>query len=248
MFAVVLAYFGLLAAFTGVISLVRPIALLGIPTRSRAAAVVAAGLFVTLAALLLPARKTVTASSRTALDRIAPAYQFREVHSVTIRAPPERIYRAIKTLPAGEILFFRTLVWLRRSGRHGPESILNPPDRQPLLDVATRTGFITLADGPQEIVIGTVVVAPPAGVRRRTLTVDEFLALRAKAGFALAAINFVITPQDGGTCLVSTETRVYATDASARRRFAAYWRIIYPGSALIRRMWLRAIRLRAEAG
>ena len=29
-------------------------------------------------------------------------------------------------------------------------------------------------------------------------------------------------------------------------RFALYWRVIYPGSALIRRMWLRALRLRAE--
>jgi len=26
-----------------------------------------------------------------------------------------------------------------------------------------------------------------------------------------------------------------------------YWRVIYPGSALIRRMWLRAIKKRAEA-
>ena len=44
----------------------------------------------------------------------------------------------------------------------------------------------------------------------------------------------------------STETRVFATDDSARRRFAAFWRVIYPGSALIRRMWLRAIQRRAE--
>jgi hypothetical protein len=39
---------------------------------------------------------------------------------------------------------------------------------------------------------------------------------------------------------------VHATDDSARRKFARYWRVIYPGSALIRRMWLRAIKLRAE--
>jgi len=32
-----------------------------------------------------------------------------------------------------------------------------------------------------------------------------------------------------------------------RMRFAAYWRVIYPGSALIRVMWLRAIKQRAEA-
>ncbi|MBV8202739.1 MAG: hypothetical protein JOZ15_19150, partial [Acidobacteria bacterium] len=50
-----------------------------------------------------------------------------------------------------------------------------------------------------------------------------------------------------GACVVTTETRVNATDAATRRRFAAYWRVIYPGSSLIRSMWLRAIRRRAEA-
>jgi hypothetical protein len=45
---------------------------------------------------------------------------------------------------------------------------------------------------------------------------------------------------------LTTETRIYATDTSARKKFAAYWRVIYPGSALIRVMWLRAIRGRAE--
>ena len=37
------------------------------------------------------------------------------------------------------------------------------------------------------------------------------------------------------------------TVRAARRRFAAYWRVIYPGSAIIRRMWLRAIERRAMA-
>ncbi len=44
------------------------------------------------------------------------------------------------------------------------------------------------------------------------------------------------------------ETRVHATDDPTKRKFAAYWRTIYPGSALIRVMWLRAIRRRAESG
>lgn len=66
-------------------------------------------------------------------------------------------------------------------------------------------------------------------------------------GFALAAANFRVEDAGPGACTVSTETRIWATDASAERRFAHYWRVIYPGSALIRRMWLRAIRSRAEA-
>jgi len=38
---------------------------------------------------------------------------------------------------------------------------------------------------------------------------------------------------------------IAGTDA-ARRSFAVYWRIIHPGSDIIRRMWLRAVKLRAE--
>ena len=181
------------------------------------------------------------------LDRVAPSYQFNEVHRTTLRATPDRAYRAIKDVTASEILFFRELTWLRRFGRRGPESILNAPERRPLLDVATRTSFITLADGPRELVVGTVVIAPRRAPRGAPISADEFSALAAEAGYALATMNFAVTPHADGTCDVSTETRVFATDESARRRFALYWRLISLGSALIRVMWLRAIKRRAEA-
>ena len=51
----------------------------------------------------------------------------------------------------------------------------------------------------------------------------------------------------GGTVL-TTETRIKATDDPARRTFGRYWRVVIPGSAAIRRAWLRAIRRRAEQG
>jgi hypothetical protein len=60
-------------------------------------------------------------------------------------------------------------------------------------------------------------------------------------------MNFCIAPAPDGSCAVSTETRVYATDEASRRRFAVYWRLISFGSAFIRVMWLRAIKRRAEA-
>ncbi len=46
---------------------------------------------------------------------------------------------------------------------------------------------------------------------------------------------------------MTTETRVFANSDDARRRFAPYWRVIYPGSAIIRHMWLSAIARRAMA-
>ena len=181
------------------------------------------------------------------LDRVTPSYQFHEVHRTTVRATSDRAYRAIKEVTASEILLFRELTWLRRFGRRGPESILNAPERRPLLDVATRTSFITLVDSPREIVVGTVVIAPPHAPRARPISGEQFAALAAQGGYALATMNFVVTPRADGTCAVSTETRVFATDESARRRFAAYWRLINLGSAFIRLMWLRAIKRRAEA-
>jgi hypothetical protein len=61
------------------------------------------------------------------------------------------------------ILLFRTLTWLRRFGQPGPEGILDAPERLPLLEVATRTTFLLLAEEPErEVVVGTLVVADVA--------------------------------------------------------------------------------------
>src|SRR5439155_2417660 len=68
----------------------------------------------------------------------------------------------------------------------------------------------------------------------------------ARPGFCKAAMNFRLRDEGGGWVRLTTETRVLALDASARRRFAAYWRVISPGSAFIRRMWLDAVKRRAE--
>jgi hypothetical protein len=58
-------------------------------------------------------------------------------------------------------------------------------------------------------------------------------------------MNFAVAPSQAGS-IVTTETRVYANTPGALRRFGVYWRLIHPGSDLIRRMWLRAIAHRAE--
>ena len=60
-------------------------------------------------------------------------------------------------------------------------------------------------------------------------------------------MDFVIVPAGAGRTRVTIETRVAATDIASRRTFAAYWRLIDPGSALLRRMWLQAIKRRAES-
>lgn len=247
MLPVVLTDIGLVIVLTGVISLVKPLTFLGISNRGWAVGVVAAGLLVAAVATRLPASETTVGSPRHILDRVTPVYQFHEFHSATVQGSPERVYRAIKAITADEILLFRTLIAIRQLGGPLPASITSLPQDLPLFEIATRTTFVLLADTPSEIVVGTVVHVPPGFGPWRPRTPDEFLALRSRPGFGLATVNYLIEPAGVGATVISTETRVYATDAPSRRRFAMYWRIIYPGSALLRRMWLRALRVRVEA-
>jgi hypothetical protein len=179
-----------------------------------------------------------------------PAWQFRERHRAHVNASPEDVDRAIRAVSADDILLFRTLTWIRspRFREADGGNILSPPSGPvPLLGVVLRSGFITVSDRPaRELVLGTVV-ARPVTTPRGDRTPESFIRLDAP-GFAKATMNFAIEPDPAGGSEVTTETRVYATDPGAARRFAAYWRVIYPGSSLIRYMWLRAIGQRAEGG
>ncbi len=247
MFGACVVYAGFLAAFLGGISILKPLAFLGIRTRLTGLFAFVLGIFVVFLGSLLPAGDVHIASARTHLDEFVPNYQFGEFHSIRVSAPRERVFLAMKAVTADEIFLFRTLTWIRRLGGSDQESILNPGHSVPVLDVAKRTGFLLLAEEPnREVVLGTAVAAPPGFRPSHRPTPEDFKNVR-QPGFVLAATNFRFEDDGPGVTLVTTETRIFATSASVRRRFQLYWRVIYPGSALIRRMWLRAIKKRAEA-
>lgn len=236
-------YSGVAVLICGVLLTIKPIHRLRVRTRRRAIGIALAGGSIALAALLAPSVDSRTTVPASRLDEVFPAWQFREVHVRRVSAPPARVFDAIKQVRADEILLFRTLTWLRRGGRPLPPGILNAGSEAPIVNVATKGGFVILADDPpRELVLGAIVAAP-AGPRIR-LTPDRFRE-PFTPGYALAAMNFRVAGDGAGGSIVSTETRVHANSPEVRRRFARYWRVIYPGSALIRRMWLRAIDRRA---
>jgi hypothetical protein len=237
-----LVYLGLATAVAGAINVIRPLRFARVHRRRTGAALVVGGVLVIVMAMALPARTTHAASAGSHLDEYLPSWEFQELHTIRIHAPLERVDRAVREVTADEIQLFRTLTWIRHPwGRRRP-GILTPPENEPILDVALRTTFLRLADEPRrELVVGTIVCCRRSGVR----DVEAFARLQ-EPGFAKAGMNFLMSDDGGGWTRLSTETRVHATDAHARRRFQAYWRTIYPGSALIRVMWLRAIKARAE--
>lgn len=252
-------YAGLALGLVGAVALLRPLPALRLGTRWRALTLVAFGVLLVAIAIALPVRETSVLIPTTRLDLFVPTWQFAERHGIRIHAEPARVEAAVRTVTAREIRLFRPLTWIRRPRippNVGPEGILTPPADEPILDVALRSGFLLLDEEPlEEIVFGTLVVVPaelselpPAErERRRDARSSRWFRDLSEAGWAKAAMNFRLVDEGQGWTRLTTETRVFATDDATRRRFTVYWRLIYPGSSLIRYTWLAAIRDRAEA-
>jgi hypothetical protein len=184
----------------------------------------------------------------TALDQFLPRYDFNEVHSVIVKASPEKTLAAAKALTPSELSpLVGTLLGLRDlpsrlTGRTGPTLAKT----KPFLDQILEGDFILLADGIDEVVFGLIgQFWKLVGERRAGVTTpNEFINFH-QTDFAKVASNLRVQAADGYT-LLSTETRIGAPDARTRRKFAFYWRIISMGSGWIRILWLNAIKRRAE--
>jgi hypothetical protein len=241
-FPVLLVYAGIALGVAGALGIARPASFIA------AAAAVVLG-------LVWPARDRRVAARESRLDELVPVWQFSERHRRRMRVPNERLRTALLAVTAREIAGFRLLTWLRNPpwpGRRREENILAAPPDEPLLAVALRSGFTALGERPDEVVLGMLVIAPGslggAAARRRfqdELSPDAWPRFDSP-GFAKAAMNFRWREDGDGWTEVTTETRIAATDAGARRRFAWYWRLIYPGSSWLRHTWLRAIERRAR--
>jgi hypothetical protein len=137
----------------------------------------------------------------------------------------------IRTLPA-------TLTGRRRGRADGP-----------LLDGVLALGFVLLDELPGEQIVLGVAGRPwrPRGDGLDDLDGPGAFGAYDRPGSIRAAWDFVLAPGARGGTLLSTETRIAGTDAVGTRTFRRYWRLVMPGSALIRRDMLRAVAARAAS-
>lgn len=186
------------------------------------------------------------------LDEFFPAFDARERHVVRISAQPEAVYAALRTADLSRSIVTKTLLtiralpaWLAAAAAGRPR----PARRSGAVTLAAfeRLGFVVLAERPPvEMLIA---------LQGRFWTLDGALESLDEAtarqpvppGRARAGWNFALTPEPRGTTVLSTETRILCADAATRRRFLRYWRVIRPGSGLIRRAMLASVKRAAEA-
>jgi hypothetical protein len=187
------------------------------------------------------------------LDRYLPQYDVTETHAVIIDADTDLTWQAVRRSDLSRSAVIRVLLEMR-SLPNRLQGFLkgrpSQPSRPPLtLDDMQRAGFVLLGESPgHEIVFGTVVQpwkavtddepAPQAGAGR--------FAAFDTPGYVKVAFNIRVEPYGSGRALITTETRTAATDPASLRRFARYWLLVGPFSALIRRLTLRIVKSDAE--
>jgi hypothetical protein len=116
---------------------------------------------------------------------------------------------------------------------------------RPFLDVLPVP--LLSSDPPESVVFGGALQAWKLSGGQEPPSLDAAaLPDFAEPGWVKAAMDFRLTPRGNGTEL-SSETRVLSTDNTTRRRFAAYWVFVRPGSTAVRWEVLTAVQLKAES-
>ena len=182
----------------------------------------------------------------TLLDELMPEPEHFELHDIWVAAPPAETYRSLLQISGREIRLLGPLMALRKLPALLTGKAIRGDSNTPVIAALVQAGFIQLAEQTdREIVFGVVgrfwkltQNAPLRTVRNR----DDFTAF-AKPGYAKAATSFLVRAEGSGSRVI-TETRIRTTDPASARSFRRYWRVVRPGSGLIRRSWLAALRRR----
>jgi hypothetical protein len=178
------------------------------------------------------------------LDRFLPRYDVAQRHQIRVAASPAATLAAARRVDMLQSPVVRAIIKAR-------EVILGarPNDRprpRGLLAEMQSLGWGVLAEIPgREIVAGAVTQPWKADVVFRALAPDEFAAFE-EPGYVKIVWTLRADPINATHSIFRTETRVRATDATARKKFRWYWSVFSPGMALIRLALLGPLKRDAE--
>lgn len=238
-----LVYSGIALALCGLANLAFPFRFLGIRKRVAGAVILAAGASLAIAALFWPAPTVRVAQPRTVLDVIMPEYQASERHSARIHARPGQVIEAVRQSTFGDMKSLVTLLKIR--GVFLPEPSRDPGDLRDrrILDSFAQAHDIFGGSEHEIAIFGSWNVRQNR--RPDVNTLREFADDRQPGGVKMG-YDFIVEDAGGGWSTITAETRVLALDPDTRRGLVRYWRLIVPGSGLLRLQWLDGIRKRAE--
>ena len=160
--------------------------------------------------------------------------------------PFERAYAALQAVTPDELAAYPILMTVRNAAmfrRWSPPKGPSPAIIAVFSD--PRSGYMLLQHNDREMVFGGIGRVRAAGGTPFLSSLAAFGSFD-QQGCVKVAFNLKVDDEGNSWTTVSTETRLHAPDRESLRATAVYWRLIYPGSGMLRTMWLQAARNRAE--
>lgn len=233
---------GIFIGIVCVIDIIFSIRFFGVETRKFAIILLLLVGLLAIVSLLWPTSISVSDKPRQRLDDFLPRFQSSEYHEEIVDVPVDKLQEAVMLVSIGDIPAANLLLRLRFLFSDKPYV----RNSEPFLDLGGDSGFLVLDDSdPGERVYGMVGKPWDEDMSLGVRNADQFNAFNTPGNIKVA-FNFKIEDKGKQGTLISTETRNLGNDEPARRIFARYWRVIYPGSSIIRRVWLNAIIRKAK--
>jgi len=178
------------------------------------------------------------------LEEVIAAYDVAEHQQIRVAAPADQTFWLACNLRLFNSRLIRTIFKTREFVLGGMSK--ENREQRGLADQAKAWSWSALAKRPdREIVFGAITQPWVANPVFRGLPLTEFRNFH-EPGFVKIAWSLRADPVDADNAIVSTETRVISTDATAYARFRRYWAFLSPGIILIRLLALRQVRAEAE--
>jgi hypothetical protein len=168
-----------------------------------------------------------------------------DLHEIVINAPADVVFNHAATVDVGSLPIVRAIFWLR-SKVIGDTPVTRKP--QGIVAETLGLGWGVLAEEPRRVlVMGSATRPWEKNLTFRAIAPDAFVAF-AEPNLVKIAWTLEAEPLGPARTRFLTETRAYATDVHARRRFTLYWIAFSVGIHFIRWNMLREIRRQSEGG
>lgn len=244
-------WIGVILTVIGIISLIHPLVFLFVLNRIIAAFVIIVGILICFISLFYPIKLNHSLTDNQKIDGLLPDYAFNEFHEVCINASIEKVKQVLKVTGVKDIPVAHLLMKIRGIADEDVDLSDRASNNQVGAETISTPDFNFFVVSPDEwitvMILKSVIIsnnadkpAPP-----EISTLEQFKVFN-EPGYVKVAVNFRFIGKGNDETILTTETRNNGITLKDSRVFGFYWRIIYPGSAIIRRVWLDTIKKRAQ--
>jgi hypothetical protein len=184
-----------------------------------------------------PYRESAVLIATRTLNRLMPKFEQRLAQHISVRATPDDVAFAIKSLNRSDMCGSQNCLRVRNFGNQAVNPAAN------FWQAAQAFGVTAVHTGERHEVAGGLIGQfwkRGYGIRK-TVDAEDFTTFH-QTGYTKVLTNFWFSEYHSGKTTIRTETRIHSLDPLARRKFSLCWAVVGIGIRLYMRSVLHVAR------